>query len=1083
MSLRRNASLLLVLCSGVSAALAGQRSSLVTRWAATVDTAHPLPEYPRPELRRAAWTDLNGPWDYAIRPGDASRPSTFDGRIVVPFPVESQLSGVRRVVSPSEALWYRRQVDLKPTKGRRWLLHFGAVDWSTTVWVNGRPVGHHVGGYDPFTFDITSALAASGSQEIVLRVTDPTDSGGQPRGKQVLKPGSIWYTAVTGIWQTVWLEQVPVAHVERVVAVPDVATGRAFITITSDGPAAPARITILAGDSVVATGSAPVGHPTSLPIPHPHLWSPDDPYLYHIRVTLGVDTVVSQFGMRSIAVRRDGQGTLRLFLNGRALFEYGLLDQGWWPDGLYTAPTEAARLNDLVTIKSLGFNLLRKHVKVEPARWYYDCDSLGILVWQDMPSADNRTEPERQEFRSELARMVDALEVHPSIVMWVPFNEGWGQWSPAATREVTAWLKRRDPSRLVDNTSGWTDAGVGDVHDIHTYPGPDLPVPDPRRALVVGEFGGLGLPLAGHTWQDQGSWGYRRFGDLDSLGDAYTALIEQLRRLEGAGVAAAVYTQLSDVEVEVNGVMTYDRAVVKLPASAPRLHQLLVHSPPTVRPMMKAGPAPAWRYTTTAPDSGWTGSSFNDQGWKVGHAPFGDSADIPVTTRWSTPDIWLRRRFVLADTNWSTPYLRLAHDDAADVYLNGALVGYYDAWTSSYRLFPFDVSRAGLHPGSNLVAVHVHQDRGGQVFDLGIDAVTDSAAPRLSAAPFGRTPDGKDVTAYTLDNGRGMTVRAMTYGATILSIDVPDRNGRVGDVTLGFDSLTPYLTESPYFGAVVGRYANRIAKGRFTLDGKEYQLPINNGPNSLHGGLRGFDKVVWDAVPFRHGDSVGVAFSYVSPDGDQGYPGTLTVHVTYTLSTDGHLTVDYDATTDRATVLNLSQHTYFNLAGEGSGDVLGQKLTLFASRYTPVDSTLIPTGTIAPVAGTPFDFRTSTAIGARVAAADTQLAFGRGYDHNFVLDRNGPGLAHAARAVDPASGRTLDIWTTQPGVQFYSGNFLDGTIRGKKGHVYVHRGAFVLETQHFPDSPNHADFPSTVLRPGERFTSRTVYRFGVDRGD
>jgi aldose 1-epimerase len=635
----------------------------------------------------------------------------------------------------------------------------------------------------------------------------------------------------------------------------------------------------------------------------------------------------------------------------------------------------------------------------------------------------------------------------------------------------------------VDNASGWTDAGVGDVHDIHTYPGPDLPVPDPHRALVVGEFGGLGLPLAGHTWYQQGSWGYRRFGDLDSLGDAYIALLEQLRRLEGAGVAAAVYTQLSDVESEVNGVMTYDREVIKLPASAARLHRLLIGAPPVVRPRVAAGPAAVWRYTTALPDSAWATPAFDAAGWRIGHAPFGDSADIPVTTRWNTPDIWLRRTFTLADTAWSAPYLRLAHDDSADVYLNGTLVGSYGGWTSAYRLFPINAARARFRAGANLVAVHVHQDRGGQVFDLGIDDVTDTAGPRVSAAPFGRTPDGHDVTAYTLDNGRGMTVRAMTYGATILAIDVPDAAGRVGDVVLGFDSLAPYLTRSPYFGAVVGRYANRIARGRFTLDGREYRLAINDPPNTLHGGVRGFDKAVWDAVPFRRAGAAGVTFTYVSPDGEEGYPGTLTVHVTYTLTPDDRLTVDYDATTDRATVVNLSQHSYFNLAGEGSGDVLGERLQLFASRYTPVDSTLIPTGVVAPVEGTPFDFRVPTPIGSRIAAADTQLLYGKGYDHNFVLDRDGPGLVRAARVTDPGSGRTLDIATDQPGVQFYSGNFLDGTILGKGGHVYRHRSALVLETQHFPDSPNHPEFPGTVLRPGERFTSRTVYRFGVIRSN
>lgn len=354
-------------------------------------------------------------------------------------------------------------------------------------------------------------------------------------------------------------------------------------------------------------------------------------------------------------------------------------------------------------------------------------------------------------------------------------------------------------------------------------------------------------------------------------------------------------------------------------------------------------------------------------------------------------------------------------------------------------------------------------------------------AQRVTRASFGRTADGRPVEIFTLSNARGMEVRAMSYGATIVSIRVPDRNGRFADVALGFDSLAPYETISPYFGAVVGRYANRIARGRFTLDGRTYTLPLNNGPNSLHGGTVGFDKRAWAAEPFTHGDTVGVTFRYTSPDGEEGYPGTLHVRVTYALAPDDALAIRYEATTDKPTVVNLAQHTYFNLAGEGSGDVLRQVMTIHADRYTPIDSTLIPTGELASVAGTPFDFRTPTAIGARIGAPNVQLERAGGYDHNFVLNRTGSGLALAARAEDPASGRTLEVWTTEPGLQFYTGNFLDGTIHGKDGHVYVHRGAFCLETQHFPDSPNHPAFPSTVLRPGGTFRSETVWRFGVAR--
>jgi aldose 1-epimerase len=348
----------------------------------------------------------------------------------------------------------------------------------------------------------------------------------------------------------------------------------------------------------------------------------------------------------------------------------------------------------------------------------------------------------------------------------------------------------------------------------------------------------------------------------------------------------------------------------------------------------------------------------------------------------------------------------------------------------------------------------------------------------VSRAPFGTLPDGRAVELFTLTNAHGVEIRAMTYGAIITAIYTPDRNGRRDDIVLGFDSVAGYLSGSPYFGAVVGRYANRIAGGHFTLDGVTYTLARNNGPNSLHGGLRGFDKVLWSAEPVRSDNAVGVRLRYTSPDGEEGYPGTLQVQVTYTLTAHDELIVDYDATTDKATPLNLSQHTYWNLHGHGQGDILDHVLSLDASRYTPVDSTLIPTGEIAPVAGTPFDFRTPAAVGARIDAANEQLGFGHGYDHNWVLDQPRPGtLSHAARLVDPVSGRAIDVSTTEPGIQFYAGNFLDGTIKGKGGQVYGHRGALCLETQHFPDSPNHPNFPPTILRPGQRYQSRTIVTF------
>lgn len=355
------------------------------------------------------------------------------------------------------------------------------------------------------------------------------------------------------------------------------------------------------------------------------------------------------------------------------------------------------------------------------------------------------------------------------------------------------------------------------------------------------------------------------------------------------------------------------------------------------------------------------------------------------------------------------------------------------------------------------------------------------ARPTVTRSDFGTMPDGRAVELFTLTNARGMEVAVATYGATIVLLKVPDRDGQLDDVVLGYPTLDGYLEASPYFGSIVGRYGNRIAGGRFTLDGKTYRLATNDGPNHLHGGLRGFDKVVWDAVPSETDSTATVALTYTSPAGEEGYPGTLRARVAYTLTPSSELLVEYQATTDAPTPVNLTQHTYFNLAGAGRGDILGHELTIAADRYTPVDATLIPTGELALVAGTPFDFRTPHAIGARIAQEHEQLRRGRGYDHNFVLTREGTGLASAARVVEPTTGRTLEISTTEPGIQLYSGNFLDGTITGKEGLVYGHRAGFCLETQHFPDSPNQPTFPSTTLRPGEEYRSTTVFAFGVMR--
>lgn len=702
---------------------------LRTRWARDVNPAHPLPEYPRPQMARRAWENLNGRWQYAIRDSGGGAPTTWDGTIVVPFPLESQLGGVARPLTETQRLWYRRTFRApRVPRGGRLLLHFGAVDWDARVFVNGTQVGEHRGGYDPFTVDVTDALRGGGDQELVVGVWDPSDKGPQPRGKQVQKPHSIWYTANSGIWQTVWLEPVPAAHITRLIIVPDVDAGVLRVATIADGAPAGTKVLVTARDGGRAVGGAQgaVGDTLVVHIPHAKLWSPDRPFLYGLHVVLSSgDAVDGYAGMREIAVARDGAGVNRLFLNGKPLFEFGPLDQGWWPGGLYTAPTDAALRSDIETTKRLGFNMIRKHVKVEPERWYYWADRLGILVWQDMPSGDNDTPAAKTEFLQELQHVVDARRDHPSIVMWVPFNEGWGQHD---TQQVVAWLKGYDPSRLVDNASGWTDMHVGDVSDMHSYPGPGMPPVESARASVLGEFGGLGLPISGHLWVEKNNWGYRTFTSRDSLGEAYRGLVRQLRFLIGQGLAAAVYTQTTDVEIEVNGLMTYDRAIVKLPAAAIAANRTVYGAPPAVRrvvPTSEQAGQP-WRYTTTQPDTNWTQPTFADSSWREGLGGFGSptTQDAVVRTPWEGRDIWLRRTIELPNRALVRPYLRLYHDDNAEVYLNGHLVGSFSGYTKSYVEVPLDAAASRfLHAGANTLAVHVHQVSGGQYVDVGLDEV------------------------------------------------------------------------------------------------------------------------------------------------------------------------------------------------------------------------------------------------------------------------------------------------------------------------------------------------------------------------
>jgi hypothetical protein len=681
-------------------------------------------------MARRDWQNLNGTWSYAVTARDAERPASFEGRVLVPFPLESQLSGAGVWVSPEQRVWYRRTFTTpRLASGGRLLLHFGAVDWETKVYVNGREVGEHRGGFDPFTFDITDALKSdSKEQELVVSVWDPTDSGQQPRGKQVQRPRTIFYTSVTGIWQTVWLEPVPARHISALRIDPDLDRSVVRVSVTAPGTPIGTTVTVMDGKRAVATQSGLTGASLEIPIRKPRKWSPADPFLYRLRIRLETgDEVESYVGMRSIAIRPDASGARRLFLNGEPIFQFGPLDQGWWPDGLFTAPTDEALVFDIEKTKELGFNVIRKHVKVEPARWYYHCDRLGMLVWQDMPSGDNKGAEAEANFARELKAMVDALRNHPSIVMWVPFNEGWGQ---HATEKHVEWLKSYDPTRLVNNASGWTDMRVGDVADLHAYPGPGMPPPETHRASVLGEYGGLGLPVEGHTWVDKGNWGYRSFTSKADVNKGYLDLMEQLRLHIGDGLAAAIYTQTTDVEIEVNGVMTYDRAQVKLTPESIAANRRVYGKPPVIKHLVEAADRGRheWKYTTTAPSENWFAPDFNDGAWASAPGGFGvkNSHFAPVGTAWQTPDIWLRRTFTLPSASLTNPHLRIYHDDDARVYLNGVLVAEMPGSTANYTFVPLNAAaRAALRPGTNTLAVHAHQNRGGQFIDAGLVEVVE----------------------------------------------------------------------------------------------------------------------------------------------------------------------------------------------------------------------------------------------------------------------------------------------------------------------------------------------------------------------
>ena len=724
-----------LLLTGVFSAMSGLSAAdwkpvpghIMTPWADKVDPNNPLPEYPRPQLARDQWVNLNGLWDYAVTKRDDPQPPAFEGKILVPFCIESALSGVKRKFLPEDRLWYSREFTAPAlAKGERLILNFGAVDYESTVLVNGKEVGKHKGGYDAFSFDITDALKP-GTNTLVVSVLDPT--GGGPSGKQRIGGGDIWYTPASGIWQTVWLEKVPENHISSLKITPDIDGGTLAVVV--NGKEGNAKVTVLDSGKEIASQAGKAGEPIVLKIPDAKLWSPESPFLYDLKITLGSDSVTSYAGMHKISKGKDEKGFLRPMLNNKPVFLAGPLDQGFWPDGIYTAPTDEALKFDIEMTKKFGFNMTRKHIKVEPARWYYWTDKLGLLVWQDMPSnfaagkgadADKDGVPQSNEAAGqheiELKSMVEQHINNPSIMLWVVFNESWGQYD---TPRVTQMVKELDPTRLVTGGSGWFRAPCGDVIDVHQYQSPAATGPEGDRIGVCGEFGGLGYVVPGHLWfpEQKESSVYVTCADQKDYEKQYLALWKQAFDADvKSGTSAAVYTEITDIEKEVNGLMTYDRKVIKADVDllAKAIGKREFPPEPTISmivPTSEKEPQ-EWSYTFEKPADDWFKPGAELSSWQKGTGVFGFKSGpfgMAMSTEWHTPEIWIVRKVELPTEKLKRPILRAAYARNATVYINGVkALDLKRGYMMNYVDIPLpSEATALLKAGENTFAIHAEK--------------------------------------------------------------------------------------------------------------------------------------------------------------------------------------------------------------------------------------------------------------------------------------------------------------------------------------------------------------------------------------
>lgn len=756
---------------------------LLTKWSRDVSADNPLPAHPNPQFMREEWISLNGLWDYAVLPKSFENPpAQYEEKILVPFPIESALSGVMSSLQPDQRLWYKRSFFIpNEWRNKRVILHFQAVDWEANVWLNGRLLGVHRGGYDSFSFDITDYLKSENPQELIVAVWDPTDSHWQMRGKQSLHPEGCFYTACSGIWQMVWLEAVPETHIEELKIQTNFSSRKGKIVLEVSGRMPPShkarlKVRILDGGKIISTGEAIYEVPApvrenlveflkamsvwfpltiKMEINDVKLWSPEEPHLYDLLLELNdeeaktTDKVRSYFGVREVSKGKDEFGNVVFLLNGKPYYMVGALDQGYWPDGIYTAPTDEALRYDIECAKRLGLNSVRKHVKIEPQRWYYWCDRLGLLVLQDMPSggqgdclSDKSISPEAEsQWQTEAMSIIYQLRNHPSIVMWINFNEGWGQFD---TIKNAKWVKELDSSRLVDEASGFAWHGGGDAIDSHG----GHPPKDPQRISITSEDGGWGALAEGHCWNPSRAWAYVTYepetfkpvaGNNPPLPPLTDKAKEWLTQWIGRfyqrfwqhknedGRSGYFYTQLTDVETECNGLLSYDRALFKvgpekirdkIRGKIPKIKKFLL-------PCAQISPI-SWRYTENPPPADWYKPDFDDSGWSVGKAGSGATGTpgARVGTEWRSSDIWLRREFILpklSEVEVGRIRLRIHHDEDVEVYINGALAFKEGGFLTDYDdVEIYKEAISALKEGRNIIAVHCHQTVGGQYIDVGI---------------------------------------------------------------------------------------------------------------------------------------------------------------------------------------------------------------------------------------------------------------------------------------------------------------------------------------------------------------------------